>query len=142
MPSPVFPQLDRPPCSFSHFEPVTEELITSSSSKSCCLDTLPTDIMKKCLDELVPIITKVINISLTTGVIPDDFKKAVIRPLPKKPSLDPEVLSNYRPVTNVSFLSKILEKLSNIELITIFLLMNCIRNSSRRTGLNKARKRH
>lgn len=42
--------------------------------------------------------------------MPRDFKRALIKPLLKKPSLDPDDLKNYRPVSNLSFLSKILEK--------------------------------
>ncbi|MDF4386599.1 reverse transcriptase family protein [Vibrio parahaemolyticus] len=51
-----------------------------------------------------------INISLLTGYVPQSFKVAVIKPLLKKPTLDPEVLANYRPISNLPFLSKILEK--------------------------------
>ena len=48
--------------------------------------------------------------SLLTGYVPQSFKVAVIKPLLKKPTLDPEVLANYRPISNLPFLSKILEK--------------------------------
>ena len=51
-----------------------------------------------------------INLSLLTGYVPQSFKLAVIKPLLKKPTLDPEVLANYRPISNLPFLSKILEK--------------------------------
>ncbi|MDF4280558.1 reverse transcriptase family protein [Vibrio parahaemolyticus] len=51
-----------------------------------------------------------INISLLTGYVPQSFKVAVIKPLLKKPTLDPEVLANYRPISNLPFMSKILEK--------------------------------
>ena len=55
-------------------------------------------------------ITKIINCSLQTGHTPSVLKTAVIKPLLKKPSLDPEVLANYRPISNLPFLSKVLEK--------------------------------
>ena len=42
--------------------------------------------------------------------MPQSFKVAVIKPLLKKPTLDPYVLANYRPISNLPFLSKILEK--------------------------------
>ena len=42
--------------------------------------------------------------------VPAAFKHAVVRPLLKKPNLDPFVLSNFRPVSNLPFLSKVLEK--------------------------------
>ena len=51
------------------------------------------------------------NCSLQTGVFPTAFKTAVVKPLLKKSNLDPNVLNNYRPVSNLPFLSKILEKL-------------------------------
>ena len=51
------------------------------------------------------------NCSLQTGVFPTAFKTAVVKPLFKKSNLDPSVFNNYRPVSNLPFLSKILEKL-------------------------------
>jgi hypothetical protein len=48
--------------------------------------------------------------SLRSGVVPSVFKTALVTPLLKKPSLDHEVLKNYRPVSNLPFISKILEK--------------------------------
>ena len=53
---------------------------------------------------------KIVNLSLTSGTVPFAFKKAVVKPLIKKPNLDPEVLGNYRPVSNLPYLSKILER--------------------------------
>ena len=46
---------------------------------------------------------------LTTGIVPRDLKTAVVKPLLKKPSLDKNLLKNYRPISNLPFLSKILE---------------------------------
>ena len=51
-----------------------------------------------------------INLSLKSGYVPQVFKVAVIKPLLKKPSLDPDILSNYRSIFNLLFISKILEK--------------------------------
>ena len=45
-----------------------------------------------------------------TGHVPASFKSAIVRPLIKKPGLDNEELKNYRPVSNLTFLSKLLEK--------------------------------
>ena len=53
---------------------------------------------------------KIVNLSLTSGTVPIAFKKAVVKPLIKKPNLDPELLGNYRPVSNLPYLSKILER--------------------------------
>src|SRR6218665_2300960 len=58
----------------------------------------------------VPTITKIINLSLSTGPFPMKFKDSVVKPLLKKPSIDKELLSNYRPISNLSFLSKLSER--------------------------------
>ena len=55
-------------------------------------------------------LTIIINNSLSTGSFPTIFKQALVTPLLKKPSLDPNILKNYRPISNLSFLSKITEK--------------------------------
>ena len=52
----------------------------------------------------------IIKASLTKSVVPPDFKRAVIRPLLKKSTLDKEGLQNYRPVSNLPFASKLVEK--------------------------------
>ena len=66
------------------------------------------------LKEVVPLIgtslLDMINLSLLSGYVPQSFKVAVIKPFLKKPTLDPGVLANYRPISNLPFLSKILEK--------------------------------
>src|SRR5688572_8921852 len=49
----------------------------------------------------------IINLSLSTAMFPHTFKHAIVTPLMKKPSLDKESLSNYRPISNLSFLSKL-----------------------------------
>ena len=50
------------------------------------------------------------NLSLQSAKVPDSMKEALVTPLLKKDDLDPEVLKNYRPVSNLSFLSKVLER--------------------------------
>ena len=62
--------------------------------------------------------TNIINDSLKSGVFPSIYKSAIITPLLKKPSLDPNDLRNYGPVSNLSFMSKILEK------VVVFQLMS------------------
>ncbi len=58
-----------------------------------------------------PFPLNMINLVLLAGYVPQSFKVAVIKPLLKKQTLDPEVLANYRPVSDLPFLSKILEKI-------------------------------
>lgn len=48
---------------------------------------------------------------MESGIFPSEFKKAVVRPLLKKNGLDASQKQNYRPVSNLSFLSKLLERI-------------------------------
>ena len=96
------------------FESVTDEfvlkIINSASAKSCELDPSPSTLLYENRDILLPTIMNIINTSLTTDIVPRDLKTAIVKSLSKKPSLDKNLLKNYRPISNVSFLSKILEK--------------------------------
>ena len=91
-------------------------VIQSMGSKSCCLDPIPTSLLKMCLGELLPIITLILNSSLQSGQFPDTPKTAVVKALLKKISLDADDRSNYRPVSNLSFISKIIEKCVHLQL--------------------------
>ena len=82
----------------------------SSPSKSCDLDPIPTILLKACLDVLIKPITDIINASLCYGFFLEDFKCAHVNPVLKKPTLPKEELNSYRPISNLSFISKILEK--------------------------------
>ncbi|KAK3506599.1 hypothetical protein QTP70_010866 [Hemibagrus guttatus] len=73
------------------------------------LDPIPSAMLQTISPDLLPFITTVINGSLTSGHVPTAFKKARVIPILKKPALDPSDISNYRPVSLLSFLSKILE---------------------------------
>ena len=99
--------------SLSEFRPFDQteikRIIMDMKTKTCELDALPTKILKDCLDEILPTITDLVNISLSNGVFALKWKTSVIRPLLKKPNLD-LILSSYRPVSNLPFLSKLLEK--------------------------------
>ena len=86
--------------------------IISNSKKSFCeLDLLPEVLFFDCIDIVLPSITTIFNQALSTGIFPSDFKESIVIPLLKKPSLDPNVLKNYRPVSNLSFVSKLLERI-------------------------------
>ena len=88
-----------------------EETILGLKSSSCCLDTLPTTFLKNVFNCLATDLLQIVNSSLQTGIFPDSLKTAVVKPLLKKRSLDPSVISNYRPISNLPFISKILEKI-------------------------------
>ena len=61
------------------------------------------------IDSLLPVITKIINLSLSTGYFSDEWKCAIVNPLLKKPGLD-LIFKNYRPVSNLQFVSKLTER--------------------------------
>ena len=88
-----------------------KKLILSSSSKSCDLDPSPTSVLKNCLDILITPITDIINISMEISTFPQNFKEAHVRPLLKRTSFPENELKNYRPVSNLSYISIILEKI-------------------------------
>ena len=107
----VHPPFDPPKLTF--FTQVTQDEITKiinkSPTKSCLLDPLLTFLMKECIDVLLASITKLVNFSLSEGLVPDGFKKVVVTPLMKKASLPVEDLKNYCPVSGLSFISKLVE---------------------------------
>jgi len=115
--TPTSPHLPAPatmPQVFDSFRQATvgeiSSIIKRSPDKQCDLDPLPTALLKKCLPVLATTITNIVNLSLSTGDFPTSFKQAIVSPLIKKPSLDKENLSNYRPISNLSFLSKLTER--------------------------------
>ena len=67
--------------------------------------------MPLCIDVIALIITHIINLSLSSGIYPKEFKYAVVKPLLKKPTLDSTDLENYRQISNLSFLSKLAERI-------------------------------
>ena len=87
------------------------KVIQQVATKSCGLDPILTYLLKQCFEPLLPLITAIINKSLADSRVPACFKEANVRPLVKKPGLDKERLKNYRPASNLPFLSKVLEKI-------------------------------
>jgi hypothetical protein len=93
------------------------KIVMQSPSKQCELDALPTWLLKDCLSELNETITCIVNLSLATGKFPVSLKCATVRPLIKKASLDPEILKNFRPVSNIPVISKYIEKVVVAQLV-------------------------
>ena len=91
------------------FRQVSEEdvdkIIKTSPTKSCMLDPWLTFHIKECIDILLPSLTKLVNCSLMEGCVPKAFKTAVI----KKANLPSDDLKNYRPVSGLSFILKLVE---------------------------------
>ena len=59
----------------------------------------------------------IVNLCLTTGDFPISYKSSIVIPLIKKPSLDREMLNNYKPLSNLSFLSRVIEKVISIRIL-------------------------
>ena len=85
-------------------------LIQASACKSSDLDPLPGAVMKDCFHVLLPVITRIVNLSMTTWTVPIAMKEASLSPLLKRPSLDHEQIPNFRPISNLPFISKCTEK--------------------------------
>ncbi|CAL9690879.1 unnamed protein product [Knipowitschia caucasica] len=88
----------------------TAKLLSNMKLSTCHLDPTPSTLLKACIPSLTPLITNIINSSLTTGTVPPNLQIATIKPLLKKPNLDSENLDNFRPISNLPLLSKILER--------------------------------
>ena len=95
---------------FAEFQLVTEDfvkaIVQEMPRKSCDLDPIPTSVLYDCLDEIIPIVTSIMNKSLSSGIVPQCFKHALLKPLLKQASLD----QNWH-VSNLPFLSKVLERI-------------------------------
>ena len=95
-----------------------EKLLGDSTTKQCELDTAPVWIMKTLRAVFAPILALLINISISQATLPSSHKRAIIRPRLKKPGLDPSDPANYRPVSNLSFISKLIERVIHRQLST------------------------
>ncbi len=82
------------------------------------LGPIPTSLFQSCFASLCPVVLSIIYDSLCTGVVPPSFKIAEVTPVPKKTNIDYENLSNFRPISNLHFLVKILERLVASQLIS------------------------
>ena len=119
LPPPAIPPTDQvpitPPPLLSSFAPSTEEevrrVIMSSSDSSCDLDVIPTSLFKSWLDVLIIPITIIVNLSLSEGSFPTTFMHALVKPLLKKHNLPQDELSSYRPISNLNFISRVLERI-------------------------------
>ena len=83
--------------------------------KTCAEDPIPSKLMQPSLDVVLPILTKLINQSLVEGSM-DGIKESVLDPLLKKLGLDVDKKKNFRPVNNLLFLSKIIERVVDSQL--------------------------
>ena len=96
------------------FHEVREEevfkLLTTSPAKSCELDPFPSKLLVRHCLEVAPIVTQIVNASLTQGEFTSELKTVLVHPLLKKPGIDC-IFRSYRPISNLSFLSKLIERM-------------------------------
>ncbi len=111
--------------SFTYFSPLSEAevsiLILSSHPTTCPLDPIPSHLLQAISLAVVPALTHIVNTSLHTGIVPSVFKQ--------KPTLNPTLLGNYRPVSLLPFIAKTLERVV-FNQVTAFLTQNNLLDSN------------
>ena len=99
----------------SSLAPVTVDevccLLEKMSGKSSPLDFVPTSLLKSCSEAFSQINAHLANLSFHEDVFPRKFKTAQITTLLNKPSLDEAEAANYRPISNLITISKVIERL-------------------------------
>ena len=101
---------------FHSFQPLSENavfalvLLRKSAKKSWKLGPMPTSLVVGCLDVLLPVMSRIVNLSLSGGHFCDEWKEALVTPILKKPGLDQTQLNNLRPDSNLHFISKLTER--------------------------------
>jgi len=97
------------------FEDVTAEqvrkFILGSPIKTCVLDPLPTAVLREVVDDLLPFIWTMCNASLKQSCLPPSQLAAIIILVLKKSDADPDELKSYRPISNLTFISKVMSEL-------------------------------
>ena len=97
------------PAELLEFSPtnITElsSLLRSTARKSRILDPVPGTLLKDCYDVLLPVIMRIVNLSLDNATVPMKLKEAALTPITKKESLDHELYPSYRPIYNILFVS-------------------------------------
>ncbi len=84
------------------------KIITASKPTTCLLDPVPTKLLKELLPVAEEPLLNIFNSLLSLGYVPKPFKLVVITPHIKKSKLDPCEMANYRPISNLPFMSKML----------------------------------
>ena len=95
-------------------------VLVRSPPKTCSLDPIPTNILLESVDILLPFIWTMCNASISEGSLPASQKTAIITPVLKKPNLDADDTKSYRPISNLTFISKVIERIV-AEQIKVFL---------------------
>ena len=108
-------------CRLDSFVSVSVEDVISAvrslPDKQCDSDPLPTWLLKANAVHLAPFIAQLINVSLASGQVPTALKSAYVVPRLKKPDLDDDEIKNYRPISNLPVLAKLLERIVARQLV-------------------------
>lgn len=120
---------------FSVDEQEIDDIITGLRS-DCAVgwDGIPSSVIKASRCSLIPPLKHILNLCLAEGIFPEAFKKAVVHPIFK--SGDRDNVTNYRPISVLTTLSKILEKILNIRLLSYLERNNLL--SCNQFGFRKA----
>ena len=86
-------------------------LVRKLPGKSSAADPLPIPVLKEVADVVAPFVSELFKRSLSAGYFPICFKEAFSTPVIKKPGLDAADANSYRPISNLSVISKLLERL-------------------------------
>ena len=102
------------------FLPITasdvKKLVMGMKPKTNELDLLPVTFIKENIEKFVDLLVDIVNISLQSGIFAKEWKTALLYPLIKKSGLD-VIKSNYQPVSNLSFISQLVEKAAINQLV-------------------------
>ena len=117
------------PAVFDQFKPIPLsellEVVQKLRPTSSPSDSIPPRLLKKAFYSVGSFILLLLHTCFSSACFPAPFKHAIVQPLIKKPSLDPSILANFRPISKLPFLSKVLEKVMASQLVS-FLEKNSI----------------
>src|SRR6218665_2024496 len=91
--------------------------ILAAAPKTCELGPMPTFLVQDYVDVLLPFLTMMCNCSIRQAQLPSSQKRSILHPVLKREGLDQTDPGNYRPIANVSFISKILERIIASQLV-------------------------
>ena len=103
--------------SFPLFQLVTEAIlkatILSGNSKCCHLDPVPNKVLKQTINDVIPVLRLLPkSINIYSPVHSSSFKSCMCNPTPEKEYIDNAELRNYRPVSNLAYVSKLIERMA------------------------------
>ena len=83
-------------------------LLSLDTNKATGHDRISNKLLKECAESLCGPLTFIFRLSLRLGIFPDAWKEAIVSAIFKK--LDPSLCKNYRPISLLSCISKVFEK--------------------------------